>query len=352
MTELTSSFNSGGFVFYDEHFIHDADKKTLMEELVNMGNTLFCRGDTLRVRGGLSMSGAEVLVSERTTLPVPGVSWYGTPVEKLASDLTILLKKKKMIPDESRVNYCLFNMYETSRDSIAFHSDSEYNSFPIIASLTLGYPRKFLFLEKETNDTIEMKLANGSLLIFGGNINKDYMHSVPPCKALKGVDQRRINLTFRIVFPITSVTPGTLVKTSNRFNLGREEVNGFRRAFFCDDFWFITPEEALLNDECFMLKNWGTAGTLTSDPSVLHQKISKMRGKKDEIMGSSDWFILTNVLELDQLREKLEKVSVYMLWKYPQLPSLRPRQIKVNQFYTLYMETPEPGEPRRHTVLV
>lgn len=95
-------------------------------------------------------------------------------------------------------NSVLANLYRDGRDSVAYHADDEpeLGPNPIIASISLGAPRRFLM--KHRFDTkasrIEIELGHGSLLIMRGETQKNWLHSVP--KASK-VTEPRINLTFR-----------------------------------------------------------------------------------------------------------------------------------------------------------
>lgn len=352
MIDLSTHFNSNGLVLYDPNYIIENDEISLKEELYELGKTLFPRESGNRVRGGLSMNGEECLVSEKNVAPIPGVSWVGTPVERIAHGLTDTLRSLGVISSNMSFNYCLYNMYETNKDYIAFHSDSEHNSVPIIASLTLGVQREFIFLEKQTNDTIEMRLVSGSLLIFGGEINTDYMHSVPPCKKKDYLDSFRINLTFRIVYPISSIEKRGIQK-ERPFVMRKDIVNGFTRRCFTEDFWFITPKEALMHEHgVFMLKKWGTVGKLSIDRETIVSKISNLRCNREEVLESSDWFILPNRLPFQKLYEILLRVSKYLLWRYPQIRNKCPFPITVRQFSELYNETPDPGRPRRHLILV
>jgi alkylated DNA repair dioxygenase AlkB len=65
---------------------------------------------------------------------------------------------------------------------------------PYIASLSLGAARLFKFRHLKTKDTIDVVLANGSLLLMGGELQYHWRHSLP--KTTK-VSEPRINLTFR-----------------------------------------------------------------------------------------------------------------------------------------------------------
>ena len=73
---------------------------------------------------------------------------------------------------------------------MGWHKDNEQSSERLIASLSLGAPRRFrIRLDNETED---LWLENGSLLVFDGYLE----HTLPQ---MRKVNQPRINLTFRTI---------------------------------------------------------------------------------------------------------------------------------------------------------
>ena len=98
-------------------------------------------------------------------------------------------------------NSVLCNLYRGGRDYMGWHSDDEpeLGPEPVIASLSLGAPRRFLFrLRKDHSVKHELLLEHGSLLIMRGHTQRDWQHSLP--KTAKPVGER-INLTFRRILP-------------------------------------------------------------------------------------------------------------------------------------------------------
>jgi len=94
-------------------------------------------------------------------------------------------------------NHVLLNLYRDGKDSISAHSDDEkkLGNQPIIASLSFGASRKFKIEGLE--ESYELVLNSGSLLIMGGNMQRYYKHSIPKEPKVKSP---RINLTFRKIF--------------------------------------------------------------------------------------------------------------------------------------------------------
>lgn len=95
------------------------------------------------------------------------------------------------------LNSVLVNKYATGEQYIPFHQDNEecLGSNPTIFSLTVG-EKGYMSIKDKNENTAEVVLYPGSLLIMGGNFNKNYYHSVKRPESQK----IRINLTFRYIF--------------------------------------------------------------------------------------------------------------------------------------------------------
>jgi alkylated DNA repair dioxygenase AlkB len=94
-------------------------------------------------------------------------------------------------------NGVLINFYRNGQDSMGWHSDDEVElgENPVIASVSLGADRRFLFRNKaEKKQKFEIELKDGSLLIMSGATQALWQHSLPKSA---GVKDKRINLTFR-----------------------------------------------------------------------------------------------------------------------------------------------------------
>lgn len=95
-------------------------------------------------------------------------------------------------------NSVLANAYRDGRDSMGWHADDEkeLGAEPLIASLSLGAPRRFLLRSRKGSETASLPLEHGSLLLMRGKSQKNYKHSIPKTAKPTGL---RINLTFRHV---------------------------------------------------------------------------------------------------------------------------------------------------------
>jgi alkylated DNA repair dioxygenase AlkB len=97
-------------------------------------------------------------------------------------------------------NSVLANLYRDGRDAMGWHRDDERDlgPAPVIASLSLGAPRRFLV--KPHGDpaakALALELPHGSLLVMAGEFQQRYRHALPRTARPVGP---RINLTFRNV---------------------------------------------------------------------------------------------------------------------------------------------------------
>ena len=111
-----------------------------------------------------------------------------------------LLTLKDMVQEccGSTFNSVLANFYRHGNDKMGYHSDDEpeLGSNPVIASLSLGCTRRFVFKHKHTDEKLALDLPSGSLLVMKGQTQQHYKHAIMMRKSLT---QGRINLTFRYV---------------------------------------------------------------------------------------------------------------------------------------------------------
>jgi alkylated DNA repair dioxygenase AlkB len=93
-------------------------------------------------------------------------------------------------------NSCLLNYYPSGAEGMGYHADDEkeLGNQPIIASLSLGATRKFVFKHKKTQDKVELYLESGQLIVMHGNTQTFWKHTITKTKT---VAAGRISLTFR-----------------------------------------------------------------------------------------------------------------------------------------------------------
>ena len=144
------------------------------------------------------------------TYPQPRlIAWYGDAGKNYTYsgiNLSPLPWTQALLDIKSRVeaatrtdfNSVLLNYYRDHRDSMGLHSDDEpeLGAQPILASLSLGEERTFIFKHRHdrTLKPVRLKLASGSLLLMEGETQRYWKHGIDkethPCGP-------RINLTFR-----------------------------------------------------------------------------------------------------------------------------------------------------------
>ncbi|MBX2867911.1 MAG: alpha-ketoglutarate-dependent dioxygenase AlkB [Acidiferrobacterales bacterium] len=104
----------------------------------------------------------------------------------------------------AKFNSVLLNLYRSGEDAMGWHSDNEkeLGDTPVIASLSLGATRRFLFRRRDAQPrggSTGLNLRHGSLLVMAGNTQRNWQHSI---SRTKKPTEPRINLTFRQVFPL------------------------------------------------------------------------------------------------------------------------------------------------------
>ena len=137
-------------------------------------------------------------------------AWYGDPNKEyifsgtkhhpiLWTDELLMIKKKIEPISGTRFNSVLLNYYRDANDSVAWHSDDEYELGvnPVIASVSFGQVRRFDIRHKQDrNRKHSIYLENGSLLIMKGDLQHNWVHQIP--KSIKPL-KARVNLTFRVI---------------------------------------------------------------------------------------------------------------------------------------------------------
>lgn len=95
-------------------------------------------------------------------------------------------------------NHILLNLYRSGKDGMGMHADNEreLGADPIIATLSLGAPRRFVLAARQGKHRAEYQLTDGSLLVMGGRCQTEYVHGIP--KTNQPVAPR-LSLTFRRV---------------------------------------------------------------------------------------------------------------------------------------------------------
>lgn len=115
--------------------------------------------------------------------------------------IPVLLNIKSPIETQlnTQFNAVLLNQYRDGKDGMGWHSDDERElaSNSVIASISFGETRRFLFRRKDNHkQKMELSLADGDLLIMAGETQTFWQHQIPKtCRLISS----RINLTFRSI---------------------------------------------------------------------------------------------------------------------------------------------------------
>lgn len=130
---------------------------------------------------------------ENKSYSYSGVVNSSTPYTKSLNDV------HQRVEDytNQKFNSVLLNLYRNGDDSMGWHADDETSLDPkaSIASLSFGAARDFQIKPKDkSRKLINIKLADGSLLLMKSPFQEDWLHRVP---RRKNSHEPRINLTFR-----------------------------------------------------------------------------------------------------------------------------------------------------------
>lgn len=127
-------------------------------------------------------------------------TFSGTKFDPLPwTDELLQIKHEVEKTTKASFNTVLLNYYRNGNDSVAWHSDDEYElgNNPVIASVSLGQARRFDVRNKTDHaQKYAIELQNGSLLLMKGDMQHYWEHRIAKSnKILAG----RINLTFRVI---------------------------------------------------------------------------------------------------------------------------------------------------------
>ena len=77
------------------------------------------------------------------------------------------------------------NLYRDGRDSVAWHGDHIPLRIvaPVVATVSLGHPRRFVMRPREGRTELSLALGNGDLVVMGGSSQRTWLHAVPKTAA-------------------------------------------------------------------------------------------------------------------------------------------------------------------------
>ena len=183
---------------YIENFFNLDESKLYMRNLTQ---------SVLWRREKIKMWGKEIVTKRR-------IAWYADDGKSYTysgstffpsqwNNVLLQLKEKVENYSEIKFNSVLLNEYPNGEVGMGWHSDDEkeLGTDPIIASLSFGANRDFIFKHKtdKSIENVKLHLKSGSLLLMLGSTQHYWKHSLP--KRLK-VKEPRINLTFRNIIQL------------------------------------------------------------------------------------------------------------------------------------------------------
>jgi len=178
------------------------------------------------LRHELAWEQREIVLFGRRVLQPRLIAWAGDPGYRYSGQT---LEPRAFTPAVERLlrrvrertgvplTHVLVNRYRDGGDSMGFHADDEpeLGEDPVVATLSLGAPRRFVLKPRRRHggERHTLDLGRGSLVVMGGTCQRDYYHGVPRQPGLLG---ERMSLTFRKILaaagaigtpPAASVAP-------------------------------------------------------------------------------------------------------------------------------------------------
>jgi len=181
----------GGEILYFKNFLSESESRKYYQQL---SETLIWDQPCITIRG--------------KAVPIPRLqAWYGDEGTNYeysgikmrpnpwTRELELLIHKVSSKTGH-KFNSVLANWYQHGGHSIGWHADDEpeLGINPVIASVSLGEPRRLRFRSKDSDNTFHIEPESGSLLIMQGEIQKNWQHEISKTKKKVG---GRISLTFR-----------------------------------------------------------------------------------------------------------------------------------------------------------
>ena len=186
-------------VFELDLFESEEDKKYLFD----MCKDLDWKAHTIKIQGKEIPVPRLIAWYGEVNYKYSGITHYAQPMPEVIEHVKKVLEAlcTQKLKRKIKFNSVLLNYYRNGSDSISFHSDDEreLDEEAVIASVSLGATRKFIFKNKEDAKLKkEYVLTNGHCLVMFGDTQKHWLHGIPK---EPNIQEERINLTFRFTHP-------------------------------------------------------------------------------------------------------------------------------------------------------
>ena len=181
---------NNGPCFYIEDYVAEPSGifENLLEEIHWRNDKIKMFGKVMDQPRKVAWYGDEGVEYTYSGIKMKAIEW---------SETLLVLKEQVEITLNCHFNSVLINLYRDGNDYMSWHSDDEkeLGTNPIIASISLGEPRDFLFRLKNVHEKkVKLTLQNGSLIVMKGQTQQFWQHALPKRKR---VTLPRLNLTFR-----------------------------------------------------------------------------------------------------------------------------------------------------------
>lgn len=131
----------------------------------------------------------------------PGITYRWSGLEQVGQPwpVELLRIRERLATAGFCFNSMLANHYRGGEDSMGWHADDEreLGDHPVIATLSLGEPRRLSFKRRDGEGRLALSLGKGSLLLTSGAVQHHWLHQVAKSRRELG---ERVSLTFR-AFP-------------------------------------------------------------------------------------------------------------------------------------------------------
>lgn len=206
------SILKNAFVIHDNNFIEKEAADEYFKVLNGLTDWKYntVKGYSLN-RETIVFADKEIVVDKSKIPPIWGdnivvLEW---PPELLELKQKVEQKVKELTGVDWHYNIALGNRYKKAKDFISPHSDNEeWGSTKSIASISLGIPRTFNYMNKdlEAKEKVSLILNHGSLIFMGEKCQENYTHGMKKESLSKLADKEtlekyentRINITFRV----------------------------------------------------------------------------------------------------------------------------------------------------------
>lgn len=95
----------------------------------------------------------------------------------------VIAKMRELLGEryERDFNSVSANLYRDGRNSVAWHGDHIPRRIvdPIVATVSLGHPRRFLMRPRQGRTELALALGMGDLVVMGGSSQRTWLHAVP-----------------------------------------------------------------------------------------------------------------------------------------------------------------------------